>query len=76
MTKLKKNSRLLMTFAAITATGLAPAQTVPDAGSLLQQIERNRQPLPKRPLQPDVVPLPQELKAAPDISVTVRALCV
>jgi hypothetical protein len=36
MTKLKKNSRLLMTFAAITATGLAPAQTVPDAGSLLQ----------------------------------------
>ncbi len=60
-----------MAFVVLNSAGLAPAQTVPDAGSLLQQIERNRQPLPKRPLQLDVVPLPQELKTDPGVSVTV-----
>jgi hemolysin activation/secretion protein len=71
MTKTKKHSRLLMALALISSTSLAPAQTVPDAGSLLQQIERNRPLQPKRPVQPDVATPPQELKAAPGISVTV-----
>jgi hemolysin activation/secretion protein len=56
---------------AFLASATASAQTVPDAGALLQQIERNRQPRAKGTLQPDVAPPPQELKAAPGSRVTV-----
>ena len=60
--------------AAFTLTcGGAIAQTKPDAGSLLQQIERDRPlELPKR-LEPIKEPLPKELKEVPGLSITVRA---
>jgi len=49
----------------------AQAQTVPDAGSLLQQIERDRQTAPKRLIRPDAPVAPPEMKAAPGLTVTV-----
>ena len=48
-----------------------PAQTVPDAGSLLQQIERDRQTAPKRLIRPDAPAAAPEMKAVPGLSVTV-----
>ncbi|MCF8159219.1 MAG: hypothetical protein K9J76_00810 [Polaromonas sp.] len=48
-----------------------PAQTVPDAGSLLQQIERDRQATPKRLIRPDAQVAPPEMKAQPGLTVTV-----
>ena len=47
------------------------AQSVPDAGSLLQQIERDRTTIPKRMVRPDVPVAPPEMKAAPGLTVTV-----
>ena len=48
-----------------------PAQTVPDAGSLLQQIERDRQATPKRLIRPDAPVAPPEMKEQPGLTVTV-----
>lgn len=50
----------------------AHAQTTPDAGSLLQQIERDRQAAPRRIVKPDTAPAPQEMKSAPSLTITVR----
>lgn len=47
------------------------AQTVPDAGSLLQQIERDLRPVPKRLIRPDAPVAPPEMNAAPGLTVTV-----
>ena len=49
----------------------AQAQTVPDAGALLQQIERDRQSAPRRLIKPDAAPLPQEMKSVPGVTLTV-----
>jgi len=48
-----------------------PAQTVPDTGSLLQQIERDRQATHKRLIRPDAPVAPPEMKAQPGLTVTV-----
>ncbi len=71
MTNVKTPGRFLIALACASSTFFTHAQTVPDAGSLLQQIERDRQALPKRPLQPDATQVPPELTTAPGISVTV-----
>ena len=56
----------------LSATAIAAfAQTTPDAGSLLQQIERDRPIPPKRLIAPDAVPVPQEMQAAPGPAVTI-----
>ena len=51
-----RHCRLLIAFATITSTGLAVAQTTPDAGQLLQQLERKPalppKALPTQPAQP------------------------
>lgn len=71
---MKKNistTRLLLTF-AIVFTGTAFAQAPPDAGSLQQQIERERhQQMPKR-IAPDKPALPAALKPAAGVVVTVK----
>lgn len=53
----------------LLAAGLTHAQTVPDAGSLLQQIERDRN-VPVRPSLPK--PMPPALPAFKDASATVK----
>ncbi|WVN40954.1 ShlB/FhaC/HecB family hemolysin secretion/activation protein [beta proteobacterium MWH-UniP1] len=53
--------------------GAVLAQTQPDAGSLLQQIERERELiLPKR-VEPRKEPLPQDLKEIPGLTVTAKS---
>jgi hemolysin activation/secretion protein len=66
-----KPLRFPIALVAIALAGFAHAQTLPNAGSLLQQIERDRQTAPQRPVRPDVAPAPQEMKSAPGVTVTV-----
>lgn len=53
--------------------GGAQAQTSPDAGTLLQQIERGRGAALPRPSVPQVAPLPQPMRPRTGITVTVSA---
>lgn len=60
-------------FILMGAVSLAQAQVTPDAGSLLQQIEKNRPPaLPQKSRQ-DLQPAPPPLQNLPGVSVTVSA---
>jgi hemolysin activation/secretion protein len=70
MTKIHNYRSWLIAIAAIAAMGSAIAQTVPDAGSLLQQIERDRRVAPKPLVKPDT-PVPREMKSVPGVTVTV-----
>ena len=64
-----KNSYSLLVL--LSAAGLAQAQVTPDAGSLLQQIEKNRPPpLPQKSPQ-DLQPAPAPLQNLPGVAVTV-----
>lgn len=64
-----KNSYSLLVL--LGAAGLAQAQVTPDAGSLLQQIEKNRPPpLPQKSPQ-DLQPAPAPLQNLPGVAVTV-----
>ena len=55
----------------LSAIRTAFAQAVPDAGSLLQQIERDRPSAPKRLIRPDAPAAAPEMKAVPGLTVTV-----
>jgi hemolysin activation/secretion protein len=70
MTKTHFSGHLFITVVTTVMIGIANAQTVPDAGSLLQQIERDRRVAPKPLVKPEV-PVPQEMKSAPGVTVTV-----
>ena len=48
------------------------SQTVPDAGSLLQQIERERQTAPRRQIRPDAPMAPPEMTTTPGLSVIIK----
>lgn len=56
---------------AVLAVGPGRAQTVPDAGSLLQQIERERQAAPRRQAVPEAAPMAPEMQPAAGVVVTV-----
>jgi hemolysin activation/secretion protein len=59
--------------ASFAITGLAPAQTVPDAGTLRQQIERQQtQPLPRQ-VAPTLAPAPEPLTGLPAVTVTLKS---
>jgi hemolysin activation/secretion protein len=70
MSKKPAHPRIVGVFLLVTSAA-AFAQTTPDAGSLLQQIERDRPVAPKRLIAPDTAPAPQEMKAAPGPAVTI-----
>ncbi|MCE4557958.1 ShlB/FhaC/HecB family hemolysin secretion/activation protein [Roseateles cellulosilyticus] len=57
---------------AATLSGAAWAQTPPDAGSLQQQIERERQQQMPRRIAPDKPALPAAIKPAAGVTVTVK----
>lgn len=61
---------------ALLPLGLLPsgghAQTPPDAGSLMQQMEQSRPSLPTTPPGPEISPLPAPMRGLPGASVTVR----
>lgn len=57
---------------SLLVTG-AHAQTPPDAGALLQQMERNRAQVLPKPAKPDFLPLPAPMQGLPGAKVTVRA---
>jgi hemolysin activation/secretion protein len=60
----------LLTLACLS-TQLALAQTTPDAGALLQQIEKARPPLPPKPPAPiNAAPQPLRQLAGPTVTVT------
>lgn len=61
-----------ISFTVIAAVGIVHAQTSPDAGTLLQQLERDRgSPLPKR-ISPAMPAAPAPLKSLPGATVTVK----
>ena len=65
--------RVALALGLLGLSGAVLAQTQPDAGSLLQQIERERElMLPKR-VEPRKEPLPQDLKEIPGLTVTAKA---
>jgi hemolysin activation/secretion protein len=70
MTRTHFSGRFFITVVTTVMMGIANAQTVPDAGSLLQQIERDRRVAPKPLVKPDAA-IPQEMKSAPGVTVTV-----
>ena len=55
----------------LVVTG-AYAQTPPDAGVLLQQMERNRAQVLPKPAKPELLPLPAPMQGLPGAKVTVR----
>ena len=70
MTHAQTSAKFLSALALMGINAIAQAQTIPDAGSLLQQIERDRQSAPKRLIRPDA-PVAPEMKAQPGLAVTV-----
>lgn len=64
-----KNSYPLLVL--LGTVGLAHAQGTPDAGSLLQQIEKNRPPPLPQKSQQDLQPAPAPLQQLPGVAVTV-----
>ena len=70
MTSNRKPLRFLIAFFVIALAAIARAQTIPDAGSLLQQIERDRRVAPTPLVKPEI-PAPQEMTSAPGVTVTV-----
>ena len=63
---------LLWSAAALMSTGLARAQTPPDAGSLLQQIERGQHPaLPPKAAPAFEPPPPMQSLSGPTVTVHV-----
>ena len=62
--------RFPIALVVISLAGIAHAQTVPDAGSLLQQIERDRRVAPKPLVKPEA-PVPQEMQSVQGVTVTV-----
>ena len=59
-------------FLTAVASSLAQAQTPPDAGVLLQQIERDRTPQLPRKMAPERQVAPEPMKAAPGVVVNVK----
>lgn len=68
----KNGLRSLVCLLAASSAGAVLAQTVPDAGSLLQQIERDRPPPPRRPVVAETPTAPREMTTAPGLTVTVK----
>ena len=67
----RSTARTAAALLGLLAIQMAYAQTIPDAGSLLQQIERDRQSAPKRLIRPDAPVAPPEMKAQPGLTLTV-----
>ena len=67
----RSTARTAAALLGLLAIQMAYAQTIPDAGSLLQQIERDRQSAPKRLIRPDAAVAPPEMKAQPGLTLTV-----
>ncbi len=69
---LTKRGRFAGTLIGLTIAGMATAQTPPNAGSLLQQIERERQPVLPGRVVPEKPATPEPLKALSGPTVTVK----
>lgn len=62
-----------LAFVAVCGAAAAQNQTQPDAGSLLQQIERERELLLPKRVEPRKEPLPQDLKEIPGLTVIAKS---